>query len=101
MPISTPALLVHSAGQTFQRGTIERRDVGPHVAVAAEVGDHPPGAGRRPEAAAPAAAADVEHTAVEVVGNRLQIGVDALASVRHAEIGVEPRLHAGLAARPS
>ena len=30
MPITTPALLVHTAGQSFERGTVERRDVGPH-----------------------------------------------------------------------
>ncbi len=30
MPITTPALLVHTAGQAFERGTVERRDVGPH-----------------------------------------------------------------------
>ena len=29
MPLSTPALLVHSAGQAFERGTVDRRDVGP------------------------------------------------------------------------
>jgi uncharacterized zinc-type alcohol dehydrogenase-like protein len=29
MPITTPALLVHAAGQAFERGTVERRDVGP------------------------------------------------------------------------
>ncbi|HEX5728044.1 NAD(P)-dependent alcohol dehydrogenase [Microbacterium sp.] len=29
MPLSTPALLVHSAGQAFARGTVQRRDVGP------------------------------------------------------------------------
>src|SRR6478752_4022645 len=28
MPITTPALLVHTAGPAFERGTIERRDVG-------------------------------------------------------------------------
>lgn len=30
MPLTTPALLVHTAGQAFERGTVERRDVGPH-----------------------------------------------------------------------
>jgi alcohol dehydrogenase (NADP+) len=30
MPITTPALLVHSAGQAFERGTVPRRDVGPN-----------------------------------------------------------------------
>jgi uncharacterized zinc-type alcohol dehydrogenase-like protein len=30
MPITTPALLVHAAGQAFERGTVERRDVGPN-----------------------------------------------------------------------
>jgi len=30
MPISTPALLVHTAGQAFERGSVERRDVGPN-----------------------------------------------------------------------
>jgi uncharacterized zinc-type alcohol dehydrogenase-like protein len=30
MPITTPALLVHTAGRAFERGTVERRDVGPH-----------------------------------------------------------------------
>ena len=30
MPITTPALLVHSAGQAIERGTAQRRDVGPH-----------------------------------------------------------------------
>ena len=30
MPITTPALLVHTAGQSFERGTVERRDVGPN-----------------------------------------------------------------------
>ena len=30
MPITTPALLVHTAGQAFERGTVERRDVGPN-----------------------------------------------------------------------
>ncbi len=30
MPITTPALLVHSPSQAFERGTIDRRDVGPH-----------------------------------------------------------------------
>ena len=30
MPISTPALLVHTAGQAFERGTVERRDLGPN-----------------------------------------------------------------------
>ncbi|WP_314504786.1 NAD(P)-dependent alcohol dehydrogenase [uncultured Microbacterium sp.] len=28
MPITTPALLVHTAGQAFERGTVQRRDVG-------------------------------------------------------------------------
>ena len=30
MPITTPSLLVHTAGQAFERGTVERREVGPH-----------------------------------------------------------------------
>lgn len=30
MPITTPALLVHTAGQAFERGTVERRAVGPN-----------------------------------------------------------------------
>jgi uncharacterized zinc-type alcohol dehydrogenase-like protein len=30
MPITTPALLVHTAGQAFERGAVERRDVGPN-----------------------------------------------------------------------
>ena len=30
MPITTPSLLVHTAGQAFERGDIERRDVGPN-----------------------------------------------------------------------
>jgi alcohol dehydrogenase (NADP+) len=30
MPSTSPALLVRSAGQAFERGTVERRDVGPH-----------------------------------------------------------------------
>jgi len=30
MPSTYPALLVRSAGQAFERGTVERRDVGPH-----------------------------------------------------------------------
>ena len=30
MPLTTPALLVRTAGKPFERGTIERRDVGPH-----------------------------------------------------------------------
>jgi alcohol dehydrogenase (NADP+) len=30
MPIRTPALLVQTAGAPFQRGTVERRDVGPN-----------------------------------------------------------------------
>ena len=29
-PSTSPALLVRSAGQAFERGTVERRDVGPH-----------------------------------------------------------------------
>lgn len=29
MPLTTPALLVHTAGQAFERGTVPRRDVGP------------------------------------------------------------------------
>ena len=30
MPLTSPALLVRSAGGAFERGTVERRDVGPH-----------------------------------------------------------------------
>jgi alcohol dehydrogenase (NADP+) len=30
MPITTPALLVHTAGQAFERGAVQRRDVGPN-----------------------------------------------------------------------
>ncbi len=30
MPITTPSLLIHTAGQAFERGAVERRDVGPN-----------------------------------------------------------------------
>ena len=30
MPITTPSLLVHTAGRAFERGAVERRDVGPN-----------------------------------------------------------------------
>ncbi len=30
MPITTPSLLVHTAGQPFERGAVERREVGPN-----------------------------------------------------------------------
>jgi uncharacterized zinc-type alcohol dehydrogenase-like protein len=30
VPITTPSLLVHTAGQAFERGPVERRDVGPN-----------------------------------------------------------------------
>jgi len=30
VPITTPSLLVHTAGQAFERGAVERRDVGPN-----------------------------------------------------------------------